>query len=111
MDGTWCHKAFSEARNVKITLLADFEPKGTVAIAYGVYDRREGTCQRALFVIDGHGIIRWRYVSPADVIPERTGSSKHWKSWRNRRPPPRGATGERASPYASGRPRRSCAGR
>jgi peroxiredoxin len=73
VDGPWCHQAFSEARNLKLTLLADFEPKGAVAKAYGVYDPREGTSERALFVIDGDGIIRWSYVSPAEVNPGADG--------------------------------------
>jgi peroxiredoxin len=73
VDGPWCHKAFGEARNLKLTLLADFEPKGAVAKAYGVYDQREGTSERALFVIDGDGIIRWSYVSPVAVNPGADG--------------------------------------
>lgn len=73
VDGPWCHKAFGEARNLNLTLLADFEPKGAVARAYGVYDQREGTSERALFVIDGDGIIRWSYVSPIGVNPGADG--------------------------------------
>ena len=73
VDGPWCHKAFGEARNLNLTLLADFEPKGAVSRAYGVYDQREGTSERALFVIDGDGIIRWSYVSPVAVNPGADG--------------------------------------
>jgi len=73
VDGPWCHKAFAENRNLKLPLLADFEPKGALAKAYGVYDQREGTCERALFVIDGDGIIRWSYVSPVGVNPGADG--------------------------------------
>jgi alkyl hydroperoxide reductase subunit AhpC len=54
-------------------LLADFEPKGAVGRAYGVYDEREGTCQRALFVIDPDGIIHWSYVSPVRINPGANG--------------------------------------
>jgi peroxiredoxin len=73
VDGPWCHGAFEENRHLKLTLLADFEPKGAVSRAYGVYNEREGTSQRALFVIDGDGIIRWSYVSPEDVNPGADG--------------------------------------
>ena len=73
VDGSWCHAAFGETRNLKLTLLADFEPKGAVSRAYGVYNRREGTSERALFVIDGDGIIRWSYVSPTEVNPGAEG--------------------------------------
>ena len=72
-DGIWCHRAFAENRNLRFPLLADFEPKGAVARAYGVYDAEAGTSKRALFVIDGGGIIRWSYVSPGDVNPGADG--------------------------------------
>src|SRR5207302_8536763 len=42
VDGVWCHRAFTEARNLHFPLLADFEPKGDVARAYGVYRRGDG---------------------------------------------------------------------
>jgi peroxiredoxin len=73
VDGPWCHRAFGEARNLSLTLLADFEPKGAVSRAYGAYDPDEGTSQRALFVIDKDGLIRWSYVSPAEVNPGADG--------------------------------------
>jgi peroxiredoxin len=73
VDGVWSHKAFAEARNLDFPLLADFEPKGAVARAYGVYRERDGTSERALFVIDPEGIIRWSYVSPIDVNPGANG--------------------------------------
>ena len=43
--------------NEMLTELADFEPKGAVARAYGIYDEKEGMCERALFVINADGII------------------------------------------------------
>ena len=73
VDGVWCHRAFGEARNVHFPLLADFEPKGEVARRYGVYREKEGTTERALFVIDGEGVIRWSYVSPVGVNPGADG--------------------------------------
>jgi len=73
VDGPWCHSAFGEARNLKLELLADFEPKGAVSRNYGVYNEREGTSERALFVIDGDGVIRWSYVSPDEINPGADG--------------------------------------
>jgi peroxiredoxin len=73
VDGPWCHAAFSENRHIRITLLSDFEPKGEVSRAYGVYNPREGTSERALFVLDGDGIIRWSEVSPDEVNPGAGG--------------------------------------
>ena len=35
--------------------------------------RYEGYCERALFVIDGEGVIRWSYVSPVGVNPGAEG--------------------------------------
>jgi peroxiredoxin len=73
VDGAWCHNAFAHDRKLHFPLLADFEPKGAVARQYGVYQEREGTSGRALFVIDGEGTIRWSYLSPAGVNPGADG--------------------------------------
>jgi peroxiredoxin len=73
VDSKWCHAAFSADRKLHFPLLADFEPKGAVARLYGVYDDREGECQRALFVLDEQHTIRWSYLSPADVNPGADG--------------------------------------
>jgi peroxiredoxin len=73
VDGVWCHDAFAADRDLHFPLLADFEPKGEVARAYGAYRDEEGTAKRALFVIDADGIIRWSHVSPAGVNPGANG--------------------------------------
>ena len=73
VDGVWSHAAFARKNKLRFPLLADFEPKGAVARAYGVYDEKDGACERALFVINGDGIIRWSYLSPMDVNPGANG--------------------------------------
>ena len=73
VDGVWCHDAFAADRNLHFPLLADFEPKGEVARAYGVYRDDAGTTERALFVIDGEGVIQWNHVSPVGVNPGANG--------------------------------------
>ena len=73
VDGVWCHLAFAKDRNLHFPLLADFEPKGEVARLYQVYRAEDGTSERALFVIDGDGIIRWSYVSAVGVNPGADG--------------------------------------
>ena len=73
VDGIWSHLAFAKDRNLHFPLLADFEPKGEVARAYQVYRDTEGTSERALFVIDADGVIRWSYVSPVGVNPGADG--------------------------------------
>jgi peroxiredoxin len=76
VDGAWCHIAYTRESKLKFPLLSDFEPKGAVARAYGVYREHDGTAERALFLIDGHGIIRWSYVSPVGVNPGADGILK-----------------------------------
>jgi peroxiredoxin len=73
VDGIWCHLAFAKDRKLRFPLLADFEPKGAVAQAYGVYSPESGTTGRALFVIDPKGTIRWSYLSPVGVNPGAEG--------------------------------------
>ena len=73
VDGVWCHRAFADARKLHFPLLADFEPKGEVARAFGVYRMGEGISERALFVLDGDGVVRWSYVSPVGVNPGADG--------------------------------------
>ena len=73
VDGVWCHAAFSRDRNLHFPLLADFEPKGAVARAYGAYRAEDGTSERAIFVLDADGIIRWSYCSPIAVNPGADG--------------------------------------
>jgi peroxiredoxin len=73
VDGVWCHIAFAKDRKLHFPLLADFEPKGAVAKAYGAYRQHDGTAERALFVIDEQGMIRWSYLSPIGVNPGADG--------------------------------------
>ena len=73
VDGAWCHTAFAKDRKLRFPLLADFEPKGDVARRYGVYNEQAGVSERALFVIDAEGIVRWHYVSPIGINPGADG--------------------------------------
>jgi peroxiredoxin len=73
VDGAWCHQAFARDRNLHFPLLADFEPKGAVARAYGAYREGDGVAERALFVIDAQGVIAWSHCSPISVNPGADG--------------------------------------
>ena len=73
VDSAWCHRAFAENRRLRFPLLPDFEPKGQVARRYGVYRAGDGTSERALFVIDAKGMIRWSHLSPIDLNPGADG--------------------------------------
>ncbi len=76
VDGAWCHLEFAKGRKYPFALLSDFEPKGAIAKAYGVYRENDGTSERALFVLDREGIIRWSYVSPVGINPGADGILK-----------------------------------
>jgi peroxiredoxin len=73
VDGAWCHMSYAKTNKLHFPLMSDFEPKGAVAHAYGVYSQSAGVCERALFVIDSDGVIRWSYVSPMGVNPGADG--------------------------------------
>ena len=87
VDGAWCHLAFAKDRKLHFPLLADFEPKGAVARAYGAYREKEGVSERALFVLDAEGIIRWSYVSPIGVNPGADGILEALEDLRRRNQP------------------------
>jgi hypothetical protein len=50
-------------------LLSDFWPHGEVAEAYGVL-REEGFTERALFLIDKEGVLRWSKIYDQDEQPD-----------------------------------------
>jgi peroxiredoxin len=73
VDGVWCHLAFAKDRHLHFPLLADFEPKGEVSRRFHAYRSREGVSERALYVIDHEGVVRWSYISPLGVNPGANG--------------------------------------
>ena len=73
VDSVWSHLAFAKDRNLRFPLLADFEPKGEVARLYQVYRTADGTSERALYVLDADGVVRWSYVSPVGINPGADG--------------------------------------
>jgi peroxiredoxin len=73
VDSVWSHLAFAKDRNLRFPLLADFEPKGEVARLYQVYRAADGTSERALYVLDAEGVVRWSYVSPVGINPGADG--------------------------------------
>ncbi len=64
IDHSWAHKAFQEKLGIDTTLLADFEPKGEVAKAYGSY-LDLGFANRTLVLVDEDGNVAWAYESPS----------------------------------------------
>jgi peroxiredoxin len=67
VDSAYCHKAFQEHLGTTIPLLADFNPKGELARAYGVYAEKYGVSARALVLIGPDGVVRWAYKSPSPL--------------------------------------------
>jgi peroxiredoxin (alkyl hydroperoxide reductase subunit C) len=64
VDHPWAHRAFQEKLGIDTTLLADFEPKGEVAKAYGSY-LDLGFANRTLVLVDEDGNVAWTHESPS----------------------------------------------
>lgn len=70
VDSEPCLKAWAESLGgITFPLLSDFYPHGRVADLYGVL-RSEGYTERAIFVIDREGILRYVDVHDIDRQPE-----------------------------------------
>ena len=67
VDSGFAHKAFQEKLGTDIQLLADFEPKGEVARAYGAYLEKFGHANRSLVLIDEEGVVEWVHESPTPL--------------------------------------------
>jgi len=67
VDSAFAHKAFQESLGVSIPLLADFNPKGEVAKAYGVYIEERGHSERALVMIGPDLEVKWSYRAPTPL--------------------------------------------
>ncbi|MGW4382481.1 peroxiredoxin family protein [Kitasatospora sp. NPDC004531] len=73
----WCisgqdlesHERFARKRELALPLLSD--PGEAVARAYGITAPGIGL-RRAVFVLDGEGVVRWRHVALAGLTFQRT---------------------------------------
>ena len=63
-DASFSQTAFREQLGVTIGQLSDFEPKGAVCRALGVY-HEAGMPQRALILIGPDRVVRWSYQAPS----------------------------------------------
>jgi peroxiredoxin len=63
-DATYSQTAFQEKLGIRIEQLSDFEPKGAVSRAFGVY-HAGGFPQRALVMIGPDGVVQWSYQAPS----------------------------------------------
>lgn len=64
IDSIYSHGAWSAVRKIKFPLLSDFNPKGAISKKYSVYRETDGFSERAIYIIDRRGVIRYSYVSP-----------------------------------------------
>lgn len=70
VDGTATNAAWAESLGVsQIPLLSDFWPHGEVAQAYGVL-REQGFTERATFIVDKEGIVRFKHVYGFNELPD-----------------------------------------
>lgn len=73
VDDAASHENFAQSLKLKFPLLSDDNPSGDVANRYGVLAQKDGKSERALYVVDPEGIIRWSSVSPRGVNPGAHG--------------------------------------
>lgn len=71
VDHVPCLQAWAESlHGIHYPLLSDFWPHGAVAHQYGVLRTEEGTSERAIFVLDKEGVIRYIDIHPIDDRPD-----------------------------------------
>lgn len=56
---------------ISYDLLSDFHPHGAVAEQYGVYRKKEGFSERAVFVIGKDGKVAWSRVYDIPELPDQ----------------------------------------
>jgi len=70
VDSTATNDAWAESLGVNwVLLLSDFWPHGEVAQQYGVL-RPQGFTERATFLVDKDGIIRYAHVYDINELPD-----------------------------------------
>ena len=67
-DSVHTHRAWARAFGIELPLLADMT--GAAARSYGVWNAEAGFSERAVFLIDRRGILRYRHVE--DTIDDFT---------------------------------------
>jgi hypothetical protein len=60
VDSVYCHANWAkDLGGISFPLLSDFEPKGAMAKAYGLYLGGPGITDRATVIIDSSGVVRY----------------------------------------------------
>jgi len=72
VDNVPTNKAWANSMGgISYPLLSDFWPHGFVAIKYGAL-RSEGITERALFIVDKKGIVRYKDIHPIGDQPKNS---------------------------------------
>lgn len=67
-DNAWSLKAWKDQTKVGYDVLSDFEPKGAVSKAYGVYIDAAGLSNRVVVVVGKDGKVAW--IQPTEKITD-----------------------------------------
>lgn len=71
IDSIPSHIAWAKSLGgITYPLLADFEPKGEVAKAFGAYRSADGITERALFIIDKQGKVAFKDIHEISKQPD-----------------------------------------
>jgi glutaredoxin len=71
VDHIPCLKAWAESLGgISYPLVSDFWPHGELARKYGVFIEDEGKSERAIFVLDKNGVIRYIDIHDIDLQPD-----------------------------------------
>ncbi len=55
---------------ISFPLVSDFWPHGEVASTYGVFNSEFGRSERATFIVDKQGVVRWLKVYEPGTLPD-----------------------------------------
>jgi len=71
IDSIPSHVAWAKSLGgINYPLLADFEPKGSVAKSFGAYRTADGISERALFIIDKQGKVVFKDIHEISKQPD-----------------------------------------
>ncbi len=72
-DPIFAKQAWGKALGgISFPLVADFWPHGDIAQKFGVFNEKLGRSDRAIFVIDKQGIVRWAKVYEPGTLPDNS---------------------------------------
>ena len=73
VDSTYALAAWRREQLYPVRFLSDRWPLGEVARLYGVWNEQKGYADRATFIVDGDGIVRYRVHNPPERARDEAG--------------------------------------